>query len=58
VPAGTYIQGKITSVKRGGRLRGRAELLLHFTTLIYPSGYTVVLPGSVENIPGADKNSM
>src|SRR5947209_7370333 len=58
VPAGTYIQGKITSVKRGGRLHGRAELLLHFTTLIYPSGYTVVLPGAVENIPGAEKTTM
>jgi type IV secretion system protein VirB10 len=58
VPAGTYIQGRITSVKRGGRLHGRAELLMHFTTLIYPSGYTVVLPGSVENVPGADKTSM
>jgi hypothetical protein len=31
---------------------------MHFTTLIYPSGYTVVLPGAVENVPGADKTSM
>ena len=31
---------------------------MHFTTLIYPSGYTVVLPGSVENVPGAEKTSM
>lgn len=28
---------------------------MHFTTLIYPSGYTVFLPGSVENAPGVDK---
>src|SRR5689334_21961191 len=58
VPAGTYIQGKITSVKRAGHLHGRAELLMHFTTLIYPTGYTVILHGSVENVPGADKTSM
>src|SRR5581483_11807212 len=57
IPAGTYVQGKISNVKRGGRIKGRAEILIHFTTLIYPSGYTVLLPGSVENVPGADKTS-
>jgi hypothetical protein len=54
VPAGTYIQGKISHVERAGRMKGRAEILMHFTSMIYPSGYTVMLPGSVENTPGAD----
>jgi type IV secretion system protein VirB10 len=54
VPAGTYIQGKISHVEHAGRSKKRAELLLHFTSMIYPSGYTVMLPGSVENTPGAD----
>ena len=58
IPAGTYVQGKINSVKRAGRIKGRAEVLMHFTTLIYPSGYTVLLPGSVENAPGVDKTSV
>jgi hypothetical protein len=58
IPAGTYVQGKISHVQRAGHVKGRAEVLMHFTTLIYPSGYTVVLPGSVENVPGADKTSM
>jgi type IV secretion system protein VirB10 len=58
VPAGTYIQGKISHVARGGRLKGRAEILMHFTSMIYPSGYTVMLPGSVENMPGAEHTSM
>jgi type IV secretory pathway VirB10-like protein len=58
VPAGTYIQGKITRVQRGGHVKGRAELLIHFTSMIYPSGYTVMLGGSIENTPGADKTSM
>ena len=52
IPAGTYVQGRISNVKRGGRIKGRAEVLMHFSTLIYPSGYTVVLPGAVENVPG------
>jgi type IV secretion system protein VirB10 len=58
VPAGTYVQGRISSVKRPGRVHGRAEVLMHFTSLIYPSGYTVMLPGSVENVPGAGTNSV
>ena len=58
IPAGTYVQGNISHVQRAGRIKGRAEVLMHFTTLIYPSGYTVLLPGAVENVPGADKTSM
>jgi hypothetical protein len=58
IPAGTYIQGKITHVKRGGHVKGRAEVLIHFTSMIYPSGYTVMLGGSVENTPGAEKTTM
>jgi hypothetical protein len=58
VPAGTYIQGKIERVQRGGHVKGRAELLIHFTSMIYPNGYTVMLGGSVENTPGAEKTSM
>jgi len=54
IPAGTYVQGKISHIQRGGRVKGRAELLIHFTSLIYPSGYTVMLPGAVENVPGAE----
>lgn len=56
IPAGTYIQGKISHVEKPGRSVKRAELLIHFTSMIYPSGYTVMLPGSVENTPGADSN--
>jgi hypothetical protein len=58
IPAGTYVQGRISRVQRAGRIKGRAEMLMHFTTLIYPSGYTVLLPGSLENVPGAEKTKM
>lgn len=58
IPAGTYIQGKISRVEHPGRSKKRAELLLHFTSMIYPSGYTVMLPGYVENTPGADNKSV
>jgi hypothetical protein len=58
VPSGTYVQGKIAHVERAGHGKGRAEILMHFTTLIYPSGYTVMLPASVENTPGADNHGV
>lgn len=58
IPAGTYIQGKIERAQRGGHVKGRAEVLIHFTSMIYPSGYTVILGGSIENTPGAEKTSM
>jgi hypothetical protein len=58
VPAGTYVQGKISAIKPAGRVKGHAEVLIHFTTLIYPSGYTVILPGSLENAPGVDKSKV
>jgi type IV secretion system protein VirB10 len=54
IPAGTYVQGVVDSVKRSGRVKGRAELLLHFTTLIYPNGYTVSMPGSLDSADSAD----
>jgi hypothetical protein len=55
IPAGTYVQGRINAIKPAGHLKGRAEVLIHFTTLIYPSGYTVILPGSIDTAPGVDK---
>ncbi len=58
IPAGTYIQGKIERMQRGGHIKGRAEVLIHFTSMIYPSGYTVLLGGSIENTPGAEKTLM
>ncbi len=58
VPAGTYIQGKIERVDRGGHVKGRAEILIHFTSMVYPNGYTVMLGGSVENTPGAEHTTV
>src|SRR5205814_3242944 len=57
IPVGTYVQGVITSVKRPGRVSGRAEVLFRFTTLIFPDGYTFAIPGALESVPGAE-NSM
>jgi hypothetical protein len=58
IPSGTYVQGRISRIQRAGRVKGRAEVQMHFTTLIYPSGYTVMLPGSLQNAPGVDNTNM
>lgn len=54
IPAGTYVQGRISQIRRPGRVKGKAEFLMLFTALVYKNGYTVALPGSVENLPGSD----
>ena len=54
IPPGTYVQGVITRSKRPGRVKGKGELLVHFNSLIFPNGYTLLLPGALENVPGED----
>lgn len=59
IPAGTYVQGVIDEVKRPGRVKGRGEILMHFTTLVYPNGYTVQLPSSaVESADSTDSQAV
>jgi type IV secretion system protein VirB10 len=58
IPAGTFVQGEIKRVQRPGHVKGRAELLLGFNSLIYPNGYTVVLPGAVHGTPGSPDNDV
>lgn len=58
IPAGTYVKGQIAEVKRAGRVKGRAEILFHFTTMIFPNGYTIDLPGSLGNEPGAQNHEV
>lgn len=38
IPPGSYVTGTVTSVKRAGRVRGKAELYLRFDSLMLPNG--------------------
>ena len=38
IPPGTYVSGKVTSVKRPGRIKGKGELFLRFENMILPNG--------------------
>ena len=52
IPPGTYVQGEVRRVLRPGKVKGRAELQLSFTSMIFPNGYTLMLPGAVQGTPG------
>ncbi len=54
IPSGTYVQGVVDRVKRPGRVSGRAQVDMHFTTMIFSNGQVVELPGVVNNLPGSD----
>jgi type IV secretion system protein VirB10 len=58
IPAGTYVKGQIAEVRRAGRIKGRAEILFHFNTMIFPNGYTIDLPGALENAPGSPNSTI
>ena len=53
IPAGVYVQGVIDSVVRPGRIRGNAQLNMHFTSMIFPNGSVVAIPGVVNSLPGS-----
>ena len=56
IPPGTFVQGEIRRVQRPGKVKGRAELQMSFTSMIFPNGYTLLLPGAVQGTPG-DQNT-
>lgn len=58
IPAGVYVQGVIDKVKRAGRVKGRAEVSMHFTTMIFPNGTVISLPGVLDSLPGASDAHM
>jgi len=53
IPAGVYVQGVVDRVARAGHVKGRAQLDLHFTSIIFPNGSVVEIPGIINSLPGA-----
>ena len=58
IPAGVYVQGVVDSVVRAGRVKGRAQLNLHFTSIIFPNGTVVEIPGIINSLPGSSKRTV
>ena len=57
IPEGSSVRGKITEVKRPGRVKGRAELTLNFQTLVLPNGITVPIYTSLGGAGGVGKRT-
>jgi type IV secretion system protein VirB10 len=58
IPAGVYVQGVVDRVVRAGRVKGRSQLDMHFTEMIFPNGSVVEIPGLVNALPGARKQTV
>ena len=58
IPAGVYVQGVVDRVARAGHVKGRAQLDLHFTSIIFPNGSVVEIPGIINSLPGAKDRSV
>jgi type IV secretion system protein VirB10 len=58
IPSGVYVQGVVDRVARAGHVKGRAQLDMHFTSIIFPNGTVVEIPGMVNSLPGASKQSV
>ena len=52
IPNGVYVQGTVDRVQRGG-VRAKAQLDMHFTSIIFPNGSVVEIPGVVDSVPGS-----
>jgi hypothetical protein len=58
IPSGVYVQGVVDRVVRAGHVKGKAQLDMHFTSIIFPNGTVVEIPGIVNSLPGARKQSV
>ena len=53
IPEGSYVRGKISEIRRPGRVKGKGELALNFQTLVLPSGVTIPIYTSLGGTGGA-----
>jgi len=57
IPTGVYVQGVVDRVQRGG-MRAKAQLDMHFTSIIFPNGTVAEIPGVVDNMPGSKNQTV
>lgn len=58
IPSGVFVQGTVDRAVRAGHVRGKAQLDMHFTSIIFPNGSVVEIPGMVSGLPGASKQDV
>jgi type IV secretion system protein VirB10 len=57
IPTGVYVQGVVDRVQRGG-MRAKAQLDMHFTSIIFPNGTVAEIPGVVDSVPGSKNQTV
>ena len=57
IPNGVYVQGVVDRVQRGG-MKAKAQLDMHFTSIIFPNGSVVEIPGVVDSVPGSKNQTV
>ena len=58
IPPGSYVTGTVTSVKRAGRVKGRAELYIRFDSLTLPNGVTRDFRASLGGLDGSNPGTL
>ena len=53
IPVGVRVQGMLDQVVHPGHVKGNAQIAMHFTTVIFPNGTIVNVPGHVDSLPGS-----
>jgi type IV secretion system protein VirB10 len=58
IPDGVYVQGVVDRVARAGRVKGKAQLDMHFSSIIFPNGTVVEIPGIINSLPGSKNQTV
>jgi hypothetical protein len=58
IPVGVYVQGVVDRVIHPDRGSRKAELDMHFTSMIFPNGTVVEIPGVVDELPGSKQQTV
>jgi hypothetical protein len=55
IPAHTCVLGQVEHERRPGRVKGRAQFRIRFTSMILPGNHPVPIAGSLQSLPGDSK---
>lgn len=58
IPVGVYVQGVVDNVVHPDRGSRKAQLDMHFTSMIFPNGTVVEIPGVVNDLPGSKQQTV
>jgi type IV secretion system protein VirB10 len=56
IPEHTRVMGVMADERRPGRMKGRAQMRLRFTHLIFPDDHELSIVGNLQSLPGSSKN--